>query len=299
MGGKKNRERRRITVHSNIYGADARIAPHCTRISTCDEREGACWQTEAVNAFGGWRKRAVHHCLRRNKNGVDVEGKRGFLLLVCCCHERKKGALGAWDVSGSLSVCILADVRWTWSGSCMWRWWCSTEVINPPLLLVFLVFGGALNCFGLSDLCKYDESRSPCLFFCFQSMFVFIIIIFYMAAAAAGHVAVHTPSFMRCHRIHMTWAEGKLTDLTSFTGGRFHFISNFWFLLIRDETNSCYYDLSNFSVSSRRVTTLWKIHHSFPECFTSSSGSQAVGRGHTGEGRLKWGTPEKVWAQVL
>lgn len=86
---KKKRERRRITVHSSLYGADSRFLPHRTRVSSCDEhvnrggrRRWAC--------FGGWREPTVLHCLRRNKNGLDVEGKRGFLSHIRWWQEEKR-----------------------------------------------------------------------------------------------------------------------------------------------------------------------------------------------------------------
>lgn len=88
-GKKKTRERRRITVHSSIYGADLRIWCHRIRVSSYgaymnkSPRKRRRW-----TVFLGWRKRAVHHCLRRNKNGLDVEGKWGFLFHI---HYSQKG----------------------------------------------------------------------------------------------------------------------------------------------------------------------------------------------------------------
>lgn len=90
-GGKKKNpwERRRITVHSSIYGADLRIWCHRIRVSSYgaymnkSPRKRRRW-----TVFLGWRKRAVHHCLRRNKNGLDVEGKWGFLFHI---HYSQKG----------------------------------------------------------------------------------------------------------------------------------------------------------------------------------------------------------------
>lgn len=84
----KKTERRRITVHSNIYGADPRIPPHCTRICSCDEHV---------------RKRA---CRRRWWARLGAEENRRSTIV---CVEIRMAWM--WKVRGGFSYSYAAVIK--------------------------------------------------------------------------------------------------------------------------------------------------------------------------------------------
>lgn len=157
------RERRRITVHPSVRGVCLRVSPHRIRVSSRDARVSERVQTRTWRAaFRGWRKQAVHHCLQRKKNGLDVEGKWLLFLppppATYVTLRRKKGGRPARGAAA-----VVCDVRGKVRLTLPWGPLCAPTVWTlPPYALVRGTPGPMCSCFAFSPRwCWFLAARPP------------------------------------------------------------------------------------------------------------------------------------------
>lgn len=134
MGKKKTRERRRITVHSSIYGADLRIWCHRIRVSSYgaymnkSPRKRRRWTV----FWGDENERSTIVCVEIRMAWMwKVSGGFSFTYITA---KKGKSRKNTWEASwrGWLYVRVhlnSCEVKWE-------LWWCSGEVTNPPLVSV-------------------------------------------------------------------------------------------------------------------------------------------------------------------
>ena len=140
-GGKKKKKKRKKPQREETNNGTLQYlwsrpphitAPHlCLHLWCTHELKPS--EADAVSGvLGAGEKQAVHHCLRRNKNGLDVEGKWGLLSHTWQSDGGQSVYKDSW--CGWLYVrvrCSRCGVKWELCCCCCW---CSVEVVKPPLV---------------------------------------------------------------------------------------------------------------------------------------------------------------------